>query len=327
MMGDWQMDAAVLYSVGEPPRFSRFEDPVAGDGEVIVEVRAAALNPSTKAVAAGSHYAAMSALPAIVGLDGMGVLSDGRRVFFGGPRKPFGTMAERAVARPQACWPVPDGVDDITAAALPNPALSSWLPLVHSAKLNGDETVLVLGATGTAGRLAIQVARYLGAGRVVAAGRDERILATLGELGADDVISLEAGDEELASQFVKASGDGGYDIILDYLWGRPVEILLTAMTQSTFHLKSSGPRLMQIGASAGADIRLSADSIRSAGLTIAGGGFPPPQKLYEIFGELMAGAAAGKFRIETRPVPLSRIEEAWNAPDDQHRRLVITPLT
>lgn len=321
------MDAAVLYSAEEPPRFSRFEDPVAGDGEVIVEVRAAALNPSTKAVAAGTHYAAISDLPAVVGLDGMGVLGDGSRVFFGGPRKPFGTMAERTVVRPQACWPVPDGIDDVTVAALPNAALSSWLPLAHCGNLNGEETVLVLGATGTAGRLAIQVARYLGAGRVVAAGRDQRVLATLGDLGADEVISLEAGDEELAAQFVKAAGDGGYDIILDYLWGRPVEILLTAMTQSTFHLKSSGPRLLQIGSSAGRDIRVSADSIRSAGLTITGGGFPPPQKLYEIFGELMAGAAEGKFRIETRPVPLSRIEEAWNSPDEQHRRLVITPLT
>ncbi len=319
------MDAAVLYSAEEPPRFSRFEDPVAGDGEVIVEVRAAALNPSTRAVAAGSHYAAMSDLPAVVGLDGMGVLGDGSRVFFGGPRKPFGTMAERTVVRPQACWPVPDGVDDITVAALPNPALSSWLPLVHSARLSGGETVLVLGATGTAGRLAIQIAKYLGAGRVVAAGRDQHILATLRDLGADEVISLELDDEALASEFGKASGDGGYDVILDYLWGRPVEVLLTAMTQSSFHLKSSGPRLLQIGASAGPDIRVSADSIRSAGLTITGGGFPPPRKFYEIFGELMAGAAEGKFRIEARPVSLSQVEEVWNVPDEQHRRLVMTP--
>lgn len=318
------MDAAVLYAVGESPRFSRFEDPVAGEGEVNVEVRAAALNPSTKAVAAGSHYAAMSDLPAVVGLDGVGILSDGSRVFFGGPRKPYGTMAQRAVVRQPFCWPIPDALDDITAAALPNPALSSWLPLVRSAKLNDGETVLVLGATGTAGRLAIQIAKYLGAGRVVAAGRDKRILATLGELGADEVISLELAEKELASEFVKASGDGGYDIILDYLWGRPVETLLTAMTQSDFQLRSSGPQLMQIGGSAGSEIRLSADSIRSAGLTIAGGGVPPPQKLYEIFNELMTGAAEGKFRIETRPVPLREIEEAWNLKDERGRRLVIT---
>src|SRR4051794_40395959 len=129
------MDAAVLHEIGQPPRFEQFPEPEAGDGEVVVRVRAAALNPSTKLVASGRHFAGPGALPAVVGLDGMGTLADGTRVFFGGPRKPYGSMAQQTVTRAAMCWPVPDNVDDVVAAALPNPALSSWIPLVHGAKL------------------------------------------------------------------------------------------------------------------------------------------------------------------------------------------------
>ena len=168
------MKAAVLHQLGETPCCEDFPAPVPGEGEVLVQVRAAAIHPSTRAVAAGSHYARPRALPAGCGLDGVGVLPDGTRVFFGGPRAPHGSMAERAVVARARCWPVPAGVDDATAAALPNPAMSSWLPLVFRAKLLPGETVLVLGATGTAGRLAVRIAKLLGAERVIAAGRSRR---------------------------------------------------------------------------------------------------------------------------------------------------------
>ncbi|MFE7636237.1 zinc-binding alcohol dehydrogenase family protein [Kitasatospora xanthocidica] len=319
------MDAAVLHTLGKPPRFERFPEPTAGEGEVLVQVLAAALNPSTKAVAGGGHFASSDNLPAVVGLDGVGRLEDGSRVFFGGARKPYGSMAQLTVARAPFTWPVPDGVDDLTAAALPNPALSSWIPLEHAAKLQPGETVLVLGATGAAGKLAIQIAKHLGAGRVVAAGRNQEVLDTLGEYGADATVPLNGTQEEMAEAFAAAAGDTGYDVILDYLWGKPTEALLTAMTRKDFHLKSSGPRLVQIGESAGATIELSAGTIRSAGLTIVGGGFPPPQAFLDMFNRLMAGAAAGEIRIDTRAVPLAEIEQAWQAEDTGHKRLVIVP--
>jgi NADPH2:quinone reductase len=153
----------------------------------------------------------------VVGLDGVGELEDGTRVFFGGPRKPYGSMAQLTVARRPFCWPVPDGVDDLAAAALPNPALSSWLPLAYSARLKPGETVLVLGATGSAGKLAVQIAKRLGAGRVVAAGRNAEVLESLTDYGADATVRLDGDDEEVARAFAAAAGEGGFDVILDYL--------------------------------------------------------------------------------------------------------------
>uniref|UniRef100_A0AAU3GWV0 Zinc-binding alcohol dehydrogenase family protein n=1 Tax=Streptomyces sp. NBC_01401 TaxID=2903854 RepID=A0AAU3GWV0_9ACTN len=319
------MDAAVLHTLGKPPRFEQFTEPTAGEGEVLLEVLAAALNPSTKAVAGGGHFASSDNLPAVVGLDGVGRLEDGSRVFFGGPRKPYGSLAQRTVARAPFAWPVPDGVDDLTAAALPNPSLSSWIPLEHSARLQPGETVLVLGATGAAGKLAIQIAKHLGAGRVVAAGRNQKILDTLDQYGADATVSLNGTQDEVAAAFAAAAGDSGYDVILDYVWGKPAEALLTAMTRKDFHMNASGPRLVQIGESAGATIELSAGTVRSAGLTIVGGGFPPPQAFLDMFNRLMAAAASGEIRIDTQAVPLAEIEDAWQREDTQGKRLVVVP--
>ena len=142
------MNAAVLHTLGRPPRFEPFSDPVAGQGEVIVEVRAAALKPVDKQLAAGSHYASSRELPLVSGADGVGLLEDGARVFFGGPRPPYGAMAERTVVRRVQCFPVPDALDNETAAAIPNPGVSAWLSLKHRARLAPGETVLILGATG-----------------------------------------------------------------------------------------------------------------------------------------------------------------------------------
>ena len=166
------MQAAVLHKLGSAPRFEQFENPVAGDGEVLVKVLAASLKNIDKGMAGGGHYASFRDLPVVCGVDGVGTLESGERVFFGGSRRPFGTMAEKTVAPRAFCFRLPDELDDATAAALPNPAASSWLPLKWRAGLKPGETVLVLGATGAAGKLAVQIAKILGAGRVIAAGRD-----------------------------------------------------------------------------------------------------------------------------------------------------------
>jgi len=185
------MNAAVLHTLGKPPRFELFPDPTPGDGEVIVAVRAASLKSVDKQMAAGSHYASPRELPVVCGADGVGQLEDGARVFFGGPRRPYGAMAQRAVVRRVQCFPVPDEVDNETAAAIPNPGVSAWLSLKHRAKLAPGETVLILGATGVTGKVAVQIAKILGAGRVVAAGRNPQLLSTLAELGADATIQLD----------------------------------------------------------------------------------------------------------------------------------------
>src|SRR5215468_1013396 len=167
------MKAAVLRALGKPPRFEEFPDPIAS----------------------GSHYDSPTELPVVCGIDGVGILEDGTRVFCGGSRRPYGMFAERSVVSRIWCVLIPDGVDDITAAALPNPALSSWLSLVWRAQLKHGETVLILGATGVAGKLAVQIAKHLGAGRVVAAGRNEHVLNTLIDLGVDAIIHLDQRDK------------------------------------------------------------------------------------------------------------------------------------
>src|SRR5215813_12939029 len=191
------MKAAVLHTLGCAPCYEEFPDPEPGHDEVLVHVTAAALKNVDKAMASGSHYDSRRGLPVVCGVDGVGVLDDGTRVFCGGCRPPYGMMAEQTVVSRGWCLLVPDGVDAETAAALPNPALSSWLPLVWRAKLKPGETVLILGATGVAGKLAIQIAKHLGAGRVVAAGRNRRVLETLKDLGADATIALDQAEQAL----------------------------------------------------------------------------------------------------------------------------------
>ena len=224
------MKAAVLHALGEAPSYEGFAEPTPNKDEALVSVKAASLKNSDKMVADGSHYDSRRQLPAVVGLDGVGVLEDGIRVYCGGPRPPFGMMAEKTVVPRTFCLPVPDAVDDLTAAALPNPAMSSWLALAWRARLEPGETVLILGATGVAGRLAVQLARHLGAGRVVGAGRHAEALEALVDLGADATIRLEGPDSELEEAFAGPARDGGYDVVLDYLWGRPTEALVAALT-------------------------------------------------------------------------------------------------
>ncbi len=321
-----QMKAAVLHALGTPPRFEAFPDPVPGPGEVLVQVRAASLKNVEKAMASGTHYDSYRELPAIPGVDGVAVLDDGTRVFCGGCRAPWGMMAERAAVPRAFCLPVPDSLDDATAAALPNPALSSWLPLIWRAHLKPGETVLILGATGVAGILAIQIARHLGAGRVVAAGRNPAVLQTLPQLGADATIALDQPDKELAAAFTREAGQQRFDVVLDYLWGHPTEVLLDALTGHDVKAESEGLRLIEIGDMAGASISLSAAALRSSGIAIhgSGGGGIPHTAIFETFPQLWALAASGKLRIDVERVPLGEIESAWQR-KMPGRRIVVIP--
>jgi NADPH:quinone reductase-like Zn-dependent oxidoreductase len=300
------MNAALLHTFGAPPRFEQFADPVPREDEAVVQVRAASLKPVDKQLANGTHFASRHDLPVVCGVDGVGVLEDGTRVFFGGPRAPYGAMAERTVVSRRFCFAIPDEVDDVTAAALPNPGVSAWLSLTWRANLSRGESVLVLGATGTTGRLAVQIAKILGAGRIVAAGRNP---ATLSTLPADVTIRLDQPRDALIAAFAQ---HGGYDVIIDYLWDGPTEALLAALTRKEFALAASEIRLIQVGESAGPQIALPAAALRSTPLTIRGtAGIPPPQMLSEAFGFVMRLAASGDLRIETERVALGAVEEAW----------------
>ena len=319
------MRAAVVRAIGEAPRCEEFREPLAGEGEALVQVRAASLKPIDRQLSSGAHFAASRELPLVCGTDGVGTLSDGQRVFFGGVRAPFGAMAERAVAPRAFCFAVPEGLDDETAASLPNPGVSAWLVLAYRAKVVAGENVLILGATGVAGKLAVRIAKLLGAGRVVAAGRNREVLSTLNELGADATICLDAPAEELVGQFAREGGASGFQVVIDYLWGRPTEIFLEAFTRKEFAAARAETRLVQVGESAGAAISLPAAVLRSTALTILGtAGIPPRDVLVEALQKVMSHAAEGELGVETERVALTDIENAWNR--DQHgRRFVVIP--
>jgi NADPH:quinone reductase-like Zn-dependent oxidoreductase len=320
------MNAAVLHNFGRPPHFEPFAEPIPSDDEVLVHVIAAALNPSTRLLASGRHYASPQELPVVCGVEGVGRLDDGARVFFGVRRAPNGSMCQRTAVPRSFCWPVPDGVDGAIAAALPNPALSSWLPLITTARLTPGESVLILGATGVAGQLAVQIAKHLGAGRVVAAGRNEETLVGLHKLGADAFIHLDVTDSDLAEAFSQEAGENGFDVVLDFLWGRPTETFLAATTRRGFPSARLGTRLIQIGDSAGPVISLPAVALRGSAITIAGSGVMPPLSvLSESFGHLFRLAACNQLHIDVEPVPLAEIEKVWTRGNLQGRRLVMIP--
>jgi NADPH:quinone reductase-like Zn-dependent oxidoreductase len=319
------MNAAVLHTINQPPRFEQFPEPVAEENEVIVHVLAAALKPIDKQMASGSHYAAYGKLPVVCGMDGVGRLDDGTRVFFGGPRSPHGAMAQRTVVPRAFTFPIPENVNDETAAALPNPGVSAWLSLAYRAKLVRGENVLILGATGVTGKLAVKIARLLGAARVVAAGRNQQALNTLHDLGADATISLTLPETELSEAFVREAGQSGFQVVIDYVWGHPAQAFLTAITRREFVAIQSETRFVQVGESAAPTITLPAAVLRSTALTIQGtAGIPARDVLVEAFQQVMAYAAKGDLQIDTERVPLADVENAWQR-DQPGRRLVIIP--
>ncbi len=319
------MKAAVLHALGKAPRCEEFAEPAAGKDEAVVRVRAASLKAIDKQLASGSHYASPRELPVVCGTDGVGELEDGTRVFFGGPRRPYGAMAERTVAPRAFCFPVPPSIDDDTAAALPNPGVSAWLSLTHRAKFAPGETVLILGATGVTGQLAVQIAKLLGAKRVIGAGRNARVLGRLREVGADATIQLDQPGDSLKQAFAREAGDAGFDVVIDYVWGRPTETLLAAITKSEFAAVTKETRLVQVGESAGPTIALPAAVLRSTALTILGtAGIPPREVLVDAMQQVMARAARGELRMETERVPLADIEGAWQR-QESGRRIVVIP--
>ncbi len=319
------MHAAVLHKLGEAPRCEQFPEPVAGENEVIVQVHAASIKPVDKQIASGSHYATPAQFPFVCGIDGVGHLSDGQRVFFGGCRPPYGAMAQRTVVPKAFTFPLPATLTDELAAAIPNPGVSAWLALTFRARLAAGENVLILGATGVTGRLAIQIAKLLGAGRVVAAGRNPQSLHSLDQLGADATIRLDLPEQELQGAFVREADESGFQVVIDYLWGHPTEVLLSAMTRRTFAAVGTETRLVQVGESAGPTISLPAAVLRSTALTILGtAGIPGRDVLTDALQRVMSYAGSGELQVDTVSVPLADIATAWEQ-NQSGRRVVVIP--
>jgi len=319
------MKAAVLHEIGGIPRYEDFPDPVPGDDEVIIDVKAVAVENVDKRIAAGTHYASQqytAQLPAIPAFDGIGALPDGTLVGFGNPRPPYGALAEKTVVPKGAYTPIAENIDPAIATVL-GTAITG-MSIKTAAGFVPGETVLVQGATGVAGRLAVKVARLLGAGRIVATGRDDEQLREVQALGADAVINTAVSDEALARAYLDAKGDG-YDVVLDYLWGRPTEILLRTLVPKSFAF-GKPTRLIQIGESAGGSLVVAAESLRTSGVEICGAARGlNPEIMNEMFGQIVSWTQSGELTFDVVTVPLSDIESAWQRTDLRGSRLVVVP--
>lgn len=237
------MKAAVVTTYGEPPRCLDAPEPVVvGPDEVVVEVLAAALSPRVRSQAAGSHYTSTGELPLVPGIDGVGRMPDGGLVYFLLPPTTHGSMAQRVAVDLRRSVPLPQDADPVQIAATMNPAMASWVALRQRMTFRPGSRVLVLGATGNAGRAAVTVARYLGAGSVVAAGRKVERIADLARpedsgSGVTELLELDGEPDDVAGRLAEAGKDA--DVVLDFLWGEPTSRALYAIIPTGWMTDSS----------------------------------------------------------------------------------------
>lgn len=321
------MKAAVVFEKGGIPQYADFSDPeVNSENEQLISVKAASIKHLDRARAGGTHYSTENEVhqPKLIGSDGVGMLENGDKVYFFSKK---GTVAEKAVADKKFIVPIPEGLDFPTAAALPNAVMGSAMGLKFKTKLKSGETVLINGATGITGKVAIQVAKLYGAKKVIVTGRNQEVLESLYDLGADEVVSLQLNDEDFKQKIKEIHSETPIDVVLDYIWGHSVELLLSALKgDGTFSHKT---RLVSVGGMSGDTIQLSSQILRGTDIQISGSGLgswaPDEFKLLltEIIPEMFQAAANGILKIETETVHLKDIETIWQHEISSRKRLVI----
>lgn len=307
------MKAAIVTEAGTKPIYGTYQAPKNTEKEVVVDVKATALSNLTKMRAMGQHYSASQIFPNVPGTDGVGILNN-QRVYFAMPTAPFGSLAEQTLVNKNLIVPIPDGIDDITAAAIANPGMSSWVALVSRAHFVKGQNVLINGATGSAGSLAVKIAYHLGAKKVVVTGRNAE---KLNQLNADKAISFDMTKENGAQEFstdLQETFADGIDVVLDYLWGDSALAIMKAVAQFG---GSRVTRFVSIGAASGqAELDLPSAVLRSSDLEIIGSGVKSASMK-----ELLSGiqgvfewAAQEKITIPTATYDLADIESAFDAP-------------
>lgn len=317
------MKAAVVTDVSKAPTYADFPAPTPQPGELLVKVRASALSQLVRAQASGRHYTSPKP-PFAPGADGVGVLENGQRVYFAFPRNPVGAMAEQVCVQADCVVPLPDGIDDITAAAIANPGMSSWAALTERAQLQQGEGVLINGANGASGRLAIRIARHLGAGRIVVTARNTAAEADLRALGADVFIAL--GQEPDALQAaLRAEIDKGIGVVLDYVWGSSAETIMQAATSHAPGEAAQRIRFVNIGSLGGLNINLPAGLLRSTGLELMGSGLSSVSNadLVRCIGEMFKVMRHIGLKIDAVGRPLTEVEQVW-ANSQGRSRVVFT---
>lgn len=322
------MKAAVIYRKGEMPKYAEFAEPVVQhENEILFSVKAVAITNLDKGIVSGDHYSSENENQngTVIGSDGVGVLENGTRVY---ARGISGTIAEKALVEKNRMVPLPDGISDATAAAMPNAVAGSAMALRFRAKIQPGETVLINGATGFTGQMAIQVAKHYGAKKIIVTGRNGKTLQSLLALGADEIISLKQDDEAIIARLKAIHENTPIDIILDYLWGHSAELMFSFLKgKGNFTHKV---RYVSIGAMSGDTIQLSAAILRSVDLQLSGSGLGSWTKdevkllFLEILPEMFLLAAQNKLKVNIETVGLVDIEEMWNTEVPDGKRLVVT---
>jgi NADPH:quinone reductase len=284
------------------------------EGELVVDITAAPLNPVDLSIASGRFYAGPPKTPYVPGVEGVGRTETGARYWFetGAGYIGDGSMAERARVELSRAVELPEDVDDAVAGCLGVAGIAAWVPLAHRAHVQAGETVLVLGATGVVGQIAVQGAKLLGAGRVVAAGRDEGKLATL---EADATVTLPT----TAAALQEAAG-GPIDVVIDPLWGEHAGTATEAMNVNG--------RLVMLGQSAGREATFDAGVVRGKALRILGHGnaVTPPEVKEAALRDMCAHAAAGRLEVDYEEISLDQVAEAWERQaSSPHVKLILVP--
>jgi NADPH2:quinone reductase len=312
--------AALVERIGSKPVYTDVEEPQRGEGQTLIEVSAAPVNPIDISTAAGTYPGGSPDAPYVTGREGVGrvlesdSLAEGTRVYASG----LGFMAERKAVGDDEVIELPGDVDDALAACFGVAGLAAWLALDWRGDLRQGETVLVLGASGAVGAIAVQAAKLLGAGRVVAAARSERGLERARELGADATVKLD-GQENLVDAFLEAA-DGQLDLTIDPVWGAPASAALDAT--------AFGGRLVQLGQSASPEATLKSGSIRSKLVSILGHtNFAAPAEVRrDAYLRMVRHAGAGELTVDHELLPLERVAEAWDRQQaSPNLKLVLSP--
>lgn len=324
------MKAAVVTAIGVAPVYTEHPDPEARGDLIAVPVRAASVKNLDRGMVAGEHYDRTQRVPFVPGFDGVVELPGGE-LAFAHAAGPCGLLAELTLVDPSRVLPLPTGTDPVVAAALVNPGVSAWVAVEVTGRVQPGQTVLVLGATGVTGSLAVQLALgRFGAGRVIAAGRDRARLELLKSWGAE-VLDLDGTPAELQARIAAIHAASHIDVVIDYLWGAPAEATFAAIAGHDLTASARTIRYVEVGTMAGPDITLPGGILRGTAIELVGQGGGSFDEATvrriptEILPELLELATAGTLHLDIERRPLAEIGEAWPRTEPSGTRRVLVP--
>ena len=320
------MKAAVLHNLGASPIYEDISKPEPADNELLLKVKAVAIKNIDKLRASGTHYASYTKLPVVVGMDAVGTLADGKLVY---AQTVGGAVAEYALIKKNNYIVLPENIDIALASALPNTVMGAALVLQNKAKMQPGDVILINGATGITGRMAVQFAKQFGAKKIIVTGRNETSLQELKSLGADETISLTQPEEAIIAQLKSVHAATPVNIVVDYLWGKPVELIIAALKGGGMNNFTPRVQIITVGDMAGKNIELSSGVLRSSAIEILGSGIGSlSEKDMKEFAttllpQMFQLAAEDKWQLPVETFALGDIEKAWT--NKNGKRVVVQP--